>query len=150
MPLLPRKINIIVHGVPETSPNQGNEEDNKDADFMKNLVDDLHVSAHVKYLARIGKFDRQKNRPIKVSFGNEKEKISVLQSLCNLKEYEGYKGISITDDFTPSERGMIKEWSEKAKKKNENENDESIIWRVRGSPKNGLFLKKFQTKKATK
>ena len=103
-----RAKNIIVHGVPETQPTQGEEEENKDAEFIKNMVSDLRVIAHVKYAGRIGKLDNQKNRPIKVAFESEKEKISILQSLCNLKQYEGYKGVSITDDFTPSERGMIK------------------------------------------
>jgi len=46
-----------------------------------------------------------------------------------LKQYEEYKGISITDDFTPSERVMIKEWSEKVE--DEERNDESFIWRMR-------------------
>ena len=50
-----------------------------------------------------------------------------------------YTGISITDDYTMSERMMIKEYANRAKeeKKNETENSK-YVWRVRGMPKNGL------------
>ena len=39
---------------------------------------------------------------------------------------------------------MIKDWSDKANEKNKNESpDSKFVWRVRGSPKDGLRLKRF-------
>jgi len=64
-------------------------------------------------------------------------------SLVNLKQYPGYKGVSVTEEYTPAERELFKTWATKAKKRNEQEDTNSnYIWRVRGSPKNGLRLKK--------
>ena len=65
-----------------------------------------------------------------------------MSNLCNLKD-KGYNGISITEDHTITERKMIKDFVDQAKQANENEALESDkFWVVRGTPKNGLFLKK--------
>ena len=55
-----------------------------------------------------------------------------------------YKGISITEDYTVSERQMTKEFANKAKEKNSLELEVSdFVWRNRGTPKSGLVLKWF-------
>ena len=65
-----------------------------------------------------------------------------MNNLGNLKD-KGYNGISIKEYFTITERGMIKDFAEKVKSDNEKEaSDSDKIWVVRGSQKNGLFLKK--------
>ena len=51
---------------------------------------------------------------------------------------EEFGKISITEDFTQTEREMIKNWNKKAKAKSAE--DESYIYKVRGDPKNGLAL----------
>ena len=67
-----------------------------------------------------------------------------MENLKELKGQESFRGISLTDDYTITERHLIKEYSDKAKENNRNEPLNSrYIWRVRGSPKNGLRLKKF-------
>ena len=51
-------------------------------------------------------------------------------------------------DETVNERMMIKEFVNKAKEENTKEpSDTKYIWRVRGTPKNGLTIRRF--KKAT-
>ena len=77
-------------------------------------------------------------------FNSEEDKEKVLGNLRNLKDNLIYKGISITNDLTFSERMLIKEFHDQAKSKNkqEEENETNIVWRVRGTPKNGLILKK--------
>lgn len=62
-------------------------------------------------------------------------------NLTKLKDQQKYEAISITDDLTQTERKLIKHWLEKAKERNEKENDDHI-WRVRGSPSRGLYLKR--------
>ena len=53
--------------------------------------------------------------------------------------------ISIMEDFTFEEPKLIKSWAGKATTKNSKEPDRStVIWRVRGSAKSLLFLKKFE------
>ena len=73
----------------------------------------------------------------------------VIQGLINLKGNEVYEGISVTEDFTLFERSQIKEWSKKAQERNAKESDDStFIWRVRGSPSRGLYLKRTEKKVA--
>ena len=93
---------------------------------------------------RIGNLVPDRKRPIKVTMISHDDKNKVMQSLTNLKNKTMYKGVSITDDYTPAERQMLKEWSDKAKVKNGNEEENyKYVWRVRGTPKNGLLLKRF-------
>ena len=87
---------------------------------------------------------QDKNRPIKVVVNTEEERNRILSNLRNLKGTPESKTISVTEDYTITERRMIKDWSDKAKEKNKNESpDSKLVWRVRGSPKNGLRLKRF-------
>ena len=55
-----------------------------------------------------------KMKPIKVALHNEQDKEKILNKLQNLKVNTEYKGISITQDYTVSERQMIKEFANKA------------------------------------
>ena len=115
--------NIVIHGKEELLPDED-----------KLLVDNL--------------MKEDKNRPIKVTFNNASEKEKVMNNLPNLKGKPNFKGISIKEDLTLNERMTIKEFVNKAKEENVKEpSDTKYIWRVRGSPKNGLTSRRF--KKAT-
>ena len=68
-----------------------------------------------------------------------------MASLKNLKDKEKYKRVSITDDHTIKERNIVQEFVKKAKAANANENpDSSFEWKVRGSPKNGMSIKRLR------
>ena len=67
-----------------------------------------------------------------------------MKNLANRKRKLTYKGISIAEDFTVFERGLIKEWANKAKERTKEENDSGFVWRVRGSSFKGLYLKKIK------
>ena len=71
-----------------------------------------------------------------------------MKGLVNLKGKPMYEWISVTEDYTLSERSIIKEWAQKAKERNAKEpSDSNIIWRVKGNPSKGLYLKKTEKKK---
>ena len=75
---------------------------------------------------------------------NEVDKDKIMMNLQSLKGKTEYKGVSITEDYTVTERKLLQDWRDKAKAKNEAEEPDSrYIWRVRGTPKNGLDLKRF-------
>ena len=77
---------------------------------------------------------------------SEDDKERLLKQLRHLKGKTLYKSMSITADYTYSERQLISDLREKAHIKNDSEEDkENFIWRVRGMPKNGLFLKTLNT-----
>ena len=136
-----RSANIVIHGLKESSK----EDDKK---FAEGLLTKVGVeSMCIKTTQRIGKLGA--NGPLKVELPSEKHKLEVLQNLRNLKGDENYKGIGITEDFTLAERKLIQEYNTRAKEKNETDQDkDSFVWRVRGSPKNGLFIKKFRKTQA--
>ena len=82
---------------------------------------------------------------MKLIMNNEEDKDKVLRNLKALKDKSLYKGISITADYTYSERQLVRDYREQANEKNDNEtaNQTNYVWRVRGTPKNGLSLKRF-------
>ena len=148
-----RCCNIIIHGKTEST--------DKDSDdqFITSLIKDLSIgNTPVKSITRLGKHNSfnkveinepgkqlwvGKRRPIKIVFNTENDKEKVMNNLRNLKGNAMYTGISITDDYTMSERTMIKEYANRAKEENTNEPENSkYVWRVRGTPKNGLTIKK--------
>ena len=137
--------NLIMFNKSEVTPEH-------DKDFIQNLIKELKVGdINVKQIERIGErssLDLSKKRPIKIVFNNEEDKEKVMANLRNLKDIEMFKGISIAQDHTYSERMLIKEYHQRAKSKNEQEGeDPSFVWRVRGTPKNGLSLKKIYKEK---
>ena len=67
--------------------------------------------------------------------------MNFLRNLSVLKGNSLYKGVSVTEDLTQTERSVLKEWTEKAKDLNLDDTD--WLHRVRGDSKNGYYLKKF-------
>ena len=61
-----------------------------------------------KLISRIGRSEDNKKKPIKVELQKELDKEKILNNLRNLKSNIEYKGISITEDYTISERQMLK------------------------------------------
>ena len=137
-----RSCNIILHGVTESS-----DTDNAkciDETYVKSFLEAIKPTTICKSIFRIGKEGPNKKRPIKVIMKSEADKNKIMDNLKCLKDQETFIGLSVTDDYTISERDLIKEWTEKAKVNNVNESPNSnYTWKVRGNPKNGLRLKKF-------
>ena len=121
--------NLIIHGVEKSSS------DNKDDVIkyhdidIKNFIAALKVPSTVKTASRLGLSVQDKNRPNKVVVNTKVERNRILSNLRNLKGIPEYKNISVTEDYTVTERRMIKDWSDKAKEKNKNESpDSKFVW----------------------
>ena len=132
--------NLIIHGREDVDDAEQADQDNI---FFDNFVKDLCIgSVQAKSITRIGQKCEGKKRPIKVTLPSSDIKEKIMSNLKNLKN-KGYTRISITDDYTLTERRIIKDFVEKAKEANNKEpTDSENIWVVRGCPKNGLFLKR--------
>ena len=101
-----------------------------------------------KSINRIGVKNIDKKRPMLLLMNSEADKDRIMQNLTKLKDQANYKGMSVTEDYTVTERKLLAEWREKARTKNAEEKEASnYIWRVRGTPKNGLSLKRFMKKR---
>ena len=126
--------NIIIHGV--------NEDENiDDAHFVNQLLKDLNVNTQPNYVGRIGK-ESSSTRPIKIVFKDSHVKYRLMKRLKELKQHKRYSKLSITDDMTRMERDLVKGWKKKADERNQRETNKDYVWRVRGSPREGLYLKK--------
>ena len=139
-----RAMNIIIHGVAEDTENNAD----SDKKYVKELMETLGVDNNAESIVRLGKRDEEtrRSRPLRVKFKSEDEKINVMNHLSNLKKaQEKFNKISITDDYTVQEREEIRRFVTEANKKNATET-ENFFWRVRGSPKTGLELKRVPKK----
>ena len=135
-----RKNNIIIHGIQEDKDETEDEQKREDDKEVKELLTDVFDTneEHIKKIKttheRIGK-KGDKCRPLKVTFFDEKQKVRLMNNLYRLKNMHTYK-ISVTEDYTKSERIKIKEECMKAKKLNEEaKGNENYVWRVRGCPR---------------
>ena len=133
-----RSTNIILHGVDDVNADD-EQAKKKDTEFINNFLKVVDESVIPKTISRLGKHDTNKSRPIKVILRNDEDKDKIMRNLSKLKGNETFNGIRITEDYTIEERKLVRSWVDKAKRKNEEEpNDSKIVWTVRGTPKNGL------------
>jgi hypothetical protein len=142
-----RICNLILHGVQEESLPNNERAKKMDEAYVASFIEALKVPIVYKSFTRIGT-DSNKTRPIKIVFKNEENKNTVMKSLINLKDEEKFCGLSVTEDYTQKQRQTIKEWINKAKQRNSEElPDSQYLWKARGTPKNGMFLKKLIKRK---
>ena len=137
--------NVIIFGHKE------NDEDD-DRSFVKSLIVDAGCEesseTQIKFITRIGEQSDKKIRPIKLVFQSAFHRVMLMKRLKNLKGKTKYQGISVNEDLTIFERKIVREWSNKAKERNNKEPiDSKFVWRVRGSPSRGLYLKKSEKPK---
>ena len=140
-----RARNIIIHGVKEVADANKSEAKKFDEDFVRNMQKTMAIEElKIVTINRIGVKNPDRTRPLLITMSNEEDKDILLRNLTKLKDQVVYKGVSVTEDYTVAERKLLTEWRDKAKEKNTEEGDTSkYIWRVRGTPKNGLSLKRF-------
>ena len=140
--------NIVIRGIPEEADTQeGNIA--ADTNTIKELLRVIEVEATPVSIVRLGNRTESKRRSIKIRMGTLNERELMMSSLGKLKVApEKFEIISITKDYTIVERWVIKNKFEKAKNKTEAEGGGNNIWKVRGSPKNGLLLIKFTINKS--
>ena len=111
----------------EETPFQESSSDNKydaiksDDISIKNFIVALKVTSTVKSTLRIDLAAQDKNRLINVVVNAEEERNMILSNLGYLKNISEYKTISPTEDYTITERRMIKDLSNKVKEKNKKE-----------------------------
>ena len=126
--------NLVIHGVEESSSDNKDDAIKFDDVYINNFIAALKLTSTVKSASRIGRQAQDKNQSIKVVMNTEEKRNRILSNLRNLRGIPEYKTISV------AERHMIKDWSDKVQEKSP---DSKFVWKVRGSPKNRLQLKRF-------
>ena len=135
--------NIIIHNMAESSSSDDKTENKNDEVAVCNLLQAIQVRVSFNAAIRIGKAETHKIRPMKVIFKSIEDKERVMNNLVNLKNQLMYNSVSITEDYTLEERQLIKQLLQKAKERNQEAHESKYIWKVRGTPRSGLKLKKF-------
>ena len=145
-----RSFNIVLNGFSDMQTEETSEVKKHDTQIVSTFIADLGLEIEHKSLFRLGKKNGEHSkRPLIIAMSNEQDKKSIMSNLGKLNDKTLYKGISVTDDHTMNERNIIKTWVEKAKQANANEDpDSGFEWKVRGTPKNGMSIKKLRKRVA--
>ena len=115
----------------------------KDVEFVTAFVGKLGIKSKPSSNVQLGNFDPNKTRPLQLKMSSEAEKEHIMSRLPNLKNAEDrFRIVSVAEDYTVEEINKIKKYVEKEKEQNRNETRD-IIWKVSGTPKNGLEIKQF-------
>ena len=136
-----RMKNFVIHGTDEIG-GDADEVQKNDDQYIKSILRKIGVKNDLENVTRLGKPNEQKKRTIKVVMKSSNDKDRVLSNLRKLKGTEEEFGkISVTSDYTKSERDQIKSMVEKAKA--QSASNANYIYKVRGTPKNGLRIVSF-------
>ena len=133
-----RSKNIIIHGADEYGQSV-DEVKELDKGYIRDIFKHLGIKSKPLNIVRLGDPKKSTTRPIKITMNTMTDKELIKSNLNKLKGSEDIFGkISITDDYTRSERDELKKWIDNAKKKSLADKD--FNYKVRGDPKNGLRL----------
>ena len=105
-----------------------------DSDKVQDLFHVIQVNYEPVTLFRLGRKEENKNRPLMVRLNSKEAKAAIMSNLGRLKHAvrRFSERISVTHDYTPEERKMIKELVEDARRRNSNQQNERYKWKVRG------------------
>ena len=137
-----RAANLIIYNISEDC--EGDLETHDD-EFISSFLETIGVATYPKQIVRLGKPNEKKMRPVKLVMENEDEKDTIMSRLANLRTADDiYRKLSIREDYTIEERELIRSYVAQAKKQNEKDN--TTEWKVRGTPKNGLVVRRIKSR----
>ena len=115
---------------------------------IKEFLNVIGVGSEPKSVNRLGERKDDRRRPFRLIMSTKDEKDEIMSSLNKLKDAtEKFKRISVTDDYTVKEREEIRKMVDEAKHKTVTEGAGKYIYKVRGTPKNGLVIRRFAVQK---
>ena len=134
--------NFIIHGAEEVGDSK-DEIDENDEKYINDILKHMNIKTKPDSITRLGQVKEGKARVLKIVMPNKAAKEEVMANLRRLKNTEGTFGkISVTEDYTSTERQKIREFSERARE--QCQQDPSRVFKVRGDPKNGLRIISFK------
>ena len=113
--------------------------------MIKRILVLIGMSSQSTKITRLRKKIENKPRTLKIEMNATQEVETVMAKLSRLKvSSDEFGKISVTEDYTKNEREVIKRYVAEAKEKTVE--DPNYIYKIRGTPKNGLRLAKFARK----
>lgn len=124
--------NVILYNVPESKQEDQKSRSDEDLSTVVSLLSDIqNIDTNKLKTVRIGRYVRNKIRPIRVRMLNKTEAITVLKSKKNIIDKNTGLNINVSSDQTISQRNYLKKLKEDLKK---DENKNKTIKYVRGVP----------------
>ena len=124
-----RRLNLIVHRVPESQADTGTTRRDDDINFVTScLKDHLDMSVTIEKAFRLGKrSDTQSDRPrlLKITLNSERDRSMILKKCAKLRNNENpahIKKVFFTPDLTPGELELNKKLRADLKEKNKDKN----------------------------
>ena len=141
---------VMVFGVAEEKVLNKNERESKEKEKIKNILEAVTEEGNqamnmVEEFHRIGKFEEQRDRPLKIKFATQVQAEEVLSGSWRLSGKEEFKNVWINRDLDEEERNKVKELVKEAKQKNDmrtEEEKEKFYWKVRDLRVRKVFIRK--------
>lgn len=110
-----RACNLVFYNVPEANPNSS--DFSNDVTTINDILElcDPKLVVCPESVSRIGKFDTQKNRPVKVIMKNLNDKMVCLRNKNKLLREKKFNKVIVTDDKTPKQLSHLKALREELK-----------------------------------
>ena len=140
-----RRLNIIIHKVPESDKENPQDHKTEDESLVKNLMHHIGVPQKFTKMFRLGtrdKNDDEQKRPIKVTFEDEKVVSNIMTNAKKLNKAPAeLKGLSIGYDMSKDEQGVCRKLVNEAR--DMSKNSKTHRYRVVGKP-GQMIIKGFQ------
>ena len=133
---------IIIHGAEEFGSGEDDVKEN-DLEYINDIFKHMLIKNKPDSITRLGRANDSKARVMKIVMPTKEAKEEVMSNLRRLKGTEDKFGkISVTEDYTSTERQKIKDYSEKARE--QGKQDPSRVFKVLRNPKNRLQIISFK------
>ncbi len=112
---------------------------------MKHLLEEGGPEIEIMEYRRIGRYEKGKNRPIKITLMNSQMAETILKNGPKLNEVEAFKSIKVRRDLSKEDRELLKSKFEEANKRNDErteEEKECFFFRVVGLQIRKWYIKK--------
>ncbi|KOB70827.1 Uncharacterized protein OBRU01_14670 [Operophtera brumata] len=127
-----RSKNIIIMGVSEPLSDNIDERKSLDRKEVLKITGILNPDClEPTYIVRIGKFNSNKHRPIKVCYGAQDTVKSLLRNKSNIK----LDGLKVFSDQTPQQQMYMKHLKEQLKQRSDDGDRDLTINYIKGVPK---------------
>lgn len=130
-----RARNVMLFNVPESDAATAEERRACDLEFFNKLLEFLGLTALISNMFRLGKFNRDKNRPIKVILESDRDCLKILSNSKKLRGKPEYANVYLASDLTPRQLSRYKVVRAELRDRSARGESNLKIRFVRGTPK---------------
>ena len=131
---------VIIFGLKEEKILNKEQRESKEKESIKKVVeivtegDSTETMRAVEEFHRLGKFEENKNRPIKIKFTTQVQAEEMINGAWRLAQVQECRNVWINRDLDEEERVQMKELVQEAKQKNRERSEEErmqFYWKER-------------------